>query len=114
MTYAVALTGQWEGLRAFPRASRPPTTEYTRRRLQIGLERIEGLYERMAARAALLQQGMERLNGLRSGMIDQLDAIDGDPDFEDDEREDVSEDEGSTCDDEGVDDDQEDEERGHA
>jgi len=36
----------------------------------------------MAARAALLQQGMERLNGLRSGMIDQLDAIEGDPDFE--------------------------------
>lgn len=82
MTHAVALTGQWEGLRAFPRASRPPSTEFTRRRLQLGLERLEGLYERMAARASLLQQGMERLNGLRSGMIDQLDAIDGDPDFE--------------------------------
>lgn len=82
MTHAVALTGQWEGLRAFPRASRPPSTEFTRKRLQLGLERLEGVYERMAARAALLQQGMERLNGLRSGMIDQLDAIEGDPDFE--------------------------------
>lgn len=82
MTHAVALMGQWEGLRAFPRASRPPSTEFTRRRLQLGLERLEGLYERMAARASLLQQGMDRLNGLRSGMIDQLDAIDPDPDLE--------------------------------
>lgn len=79
MTDAIALTGQWEGLRAFPRAPRTPDH---RKRLENGLERLGGLYEQMAARAALLAAGMERLNGLRAGMIDQLDAIDGDTDLE--------------------------------
>lgn len=73
MTTAIALTGQWDGLRAFPRALR---TDDHRRRLENGLERLSGLYEAMSIRAALLAAGMERLNGLRAGMIDQLDAID--------------------------------------
>lgn len=130
MTQAIALTGQWEGLRAFPRASRPPSTEYHRRRLHIALDRVEGLYESMAARAALLAAGMERLNGLRAGMIDQLDFIDGDADLEPSlggselrahecqsfaaatmpldcgvfvDLEDDCEDEGGQCDDEGAD-----------
>lgn len=88
MTHAVALTGQWEGLRAIPRTLRTPDH---RKRLEDGLERLGGLFEQMASRAALLSAGMERLNGLRASMIDQLDAIDGDADFEasigDDDRE---------------------------
>ena len=79
MTHAIALTGQWEGLRAFPRTLRTPDH---RKRLENGLERLGGLYEQMAARAAMLQAGLERLNGLRAGMIDQLDALDGDADLE--------------------------------
>lgn len=79
MTHVVALNGQWEGLRAVPRTLRTPDH---RRRLEEGLERLGGLFEQMAHRSALLAAGMERLNGLRAGMIDQLDAIDGDPDLE--------------------------------
>lgn len=73
MTHAVALTGQWEGLRAIPRTLRTPDH---RKRLEDGLERLGGLFEQMAFRAALLAAGMDRLNGLRASMIDQLDALD--------------------------------------
>lgn len=73
MTHAVALTGQWEGLRAIPRTLRTPDH---RKRLEDGLERLGGLFEQMAFRAALLTAGMDRLNGLRASMIDQLDALD--------------------------------------
>ena len=117
MTHAVALTGQWSGLRAVPRTLR---THDHRKRLETGLERLGGLYEAMAYRAALLNTGMERLNGLRAGMINQLDAIDGDPDFEDggdledggdaepdSDAEPDHEDEGAQCDDEGHDSDTE-------
>jgi hypothetical protein len=79
MTHVVALSGQWEGLRAIPRTLRTPDH---RKRLEDGLERLGGLFEQMALRAALLTAGMERLNGLRSSMIEQLDALDGDADFE--------------------------------
>lgn len=73
MTHAVALTGQWEGLRAIPRTLRTPDH---RKRLEDGLERLGGLFEQMAFRATLLAAGMDRLNGLRASMIDQLDALD--------------------------------------
>lgn len=73
MTHAIALSGHWSGLRAIPRTLATPDH---RRRLETGLERLSSLYETMSARAALLAQGMDRLDGLRSGMIDQLDAID--------------------------------------
>lgn len=79
MTHAVALTGQWEGLRAFPRAQRTPDN---RTRLESGLDRLGGLYERMAARAAMLQAGMDRLNGLRYELIQALDASEPDADLE--------------------------------
>jgi len=138
MTHAIALSGPWEGLRALPRTLRTP---YHRRRLELGLERIDGLYEQMAARAALLKAGLSRLDGLRAGMIDQLDAIDGDADFEPSlgaselratesqafsaatmplngggwtDAEDECEDEGAACDDEGFDVDGEDEEAAYA
>ena len=111
MTHAVALTGQWSGLRAVPRTLR---THDHRRRLETGLERLGGLYEAMSQRATLLATGMERLNSLRAGMIDQLDAIDGDADFEDGgdledggDAEPGCEDEGAQCDDEGHDSDTE-------
>lgn len=79
MTHAVALTGQWEGLRAFPRAPRTPEH---RKRLEAGLERLGGLYEQMAVRATLLQAGLERLNCLRATMIEELDASETDADLE--------------------------------
>lgn len=79
MQTPIALTGQWEGLRAFPRIHRTPDH---RRRLEGGLDRLQGLYEEMAARAALLARGMERLNSLRASMVDQLDALDSDADLE--------------------------------
>lgn len=79
MTQAIALTGQWEGLRAFPRAKR--ASEH-RKRLESGLDRLGGLYERMAQRAELLQSGMDRLNGLRAEMIQALDAAEPDADLE--------------------------------
>ena len=79
MNTTYALEGQWEGLRAIPRALRTPSH---RRRLEAGLERLGALYEQMRQRADLLASGMARLDGLRAGMIDQLDAIDGDADFE--------------------------------
>lgn len=79
MTTPIALNGPWEGLRAFPRTLRTPTH---RKRLEAGLERLGELYEQMRQRADLLASGMARLDGLRAGMIDQLDAIDGDADFE--------------------------------
>lgn len=124
MTNAVALTGQWEGLRAVPRTLRTPDH---RKRLEDGLERLGGLFEQMAFRAALLAAGMDRLNGLRASMIDQLDALDAptedmepDADLEpslchpgamgSDPVEDLeqdSEDEGAQCDDEGFDSDSE-------
>lgn len=124
MTHAVALTGQWEGLRAIPRTLRTPDH---RKRLEDGLERLGGLFEQMAFRAALLAAGMDRLNGLRASMIDQLDALDAptedmepDADLEpslchpgamgSDPVEDLeqdSEDEGAQCDDEGFDSDSE-------
>lgn len=80
MTQAIALTGRWEGLRAVPRNH--PAPEH-RKRLETALERLGGLYEGMAARAALLQTGMDRLNSLRAGLIDQLDDVTPDADFED-------------------------------
>lgn len=121
MTHAIALTGQWEGLRAFPRANRAPDH---RKRLESGLDRLGGLYEQMAARAAMLQAGMERLNSLRASLIDELDATDTDADLEADgcdepslcgigcncviggadDLEDQCEDEGADESDEGVDD----------
>lgn len=79
MTHVIALDGQWEGLRAIPRTLRTPDH---RKRLEDGLERIAGLYDAMATRAAMLTAGMARLDGLAAGMISQLDAIDGDADFE--------------------------------
>lgn len=120
MTHAIALTGQWEGLRAFPRAPRTPDH---RKRLENGLERLGGLYEQMAARAAMLHAGLERLNGLRAALIEELDASDTDADLEADgcdepslcglgmnlaavaldDLEDQCEDEGGQCEDEGAD-----------
>lgn len=120
MTHAIALNGQWDGLRAFPRAAR---THSHRKRLESGLERLGGLYEQMAARAAMLNAGLERLNGLRASLIDQLDASDTDADLEADgsdepslcglgmnlaaialdDLEDQCEDEGGQCEDEGAD-----------
>lgn len=120
MTHAIALTGQWEGLRAFPRATRTPDH---RKRLENGLERLGGLYEQMAARAAMLHAGLERLNGLRAALIEELDASDTDADLEADgtdepslcglgmnlaaaaldDLEDQCEDEGGQCEDEGAD-----------
>ena len=79
MTHIIALDGQWEGLRAFPRPLRTPDQ---RKRLEAALDRLGGLYEQMATRAALLTAGMDRVDGLRAGMIDQLDAMDTDPDLE--------------------------------
>ena len=79
MTHIIALDGQWEGLRAFPRTLRTPDH---RKRLEAALDRLGGLYEQMATRAALLTAGMDRVDGLRAGMIDQLDAMDGDADLE--------------------------------
>ena len=79
MNTAYALDGPWTGLRAIPRHLRSPDH---RKRLESGLEALGGLYEQMARRAALLASGMDRIDGLRAGMIDQLDAIDGDADFE--------------------------------
>lgn len=79
MAHVVALNGQWEGLRAIPRTLRTPDHK---KRLEDGLERLGGLFEQMAHRAAMLAAGMDRLNGLRASMIDQLDAIDADPDLE--------------------------------
>jgi hypothetical protein len=120
MTHAIALNGQWEGLRAFPRATQTPD----RKRLEGGLSRLGSLYEQMAARAALLHAGMERLNNLRADLIDQLDATEADADLEadgsdepslcglgcncvigggSDDREDQCEDEGGQCEDEGAD-----------
>ena len=79
MTHIIALDGHWEGPRAFPRTLRTPDH---RKRLEAALDRLGGLYEQMATRAALLSAGMERVDGLRAGMIEQLDAMDGDADLE--------------------------------
>lgn len=81
MTTAIALHGQWEGLRAFPRGFR--TLDH-RHRVQAALERLERLRDEMHARADALIAGARRAEGLAAGMIDQLDAIDGDSDVEPD------------------------------
>ncbi|OHB28155.1 MAG: hypothetical protein A2790_12110 [Phenylobacterium sp. RIFCSPHIGHO2_01_FULL_69_31] len=56
---------------------------------------------------ARLAAALAHLEALRDDMIAELDRLEGDPDLEDDEREDVCEDEGGACEDEGHDSDRE-------
>lgn len=73
MTHAIALDGQWAGLRAFPRGFSTPDT---RNRMEAALERLQHHRERFTRHMARSQAAMARIDGLTSSMIDQLDAAD--------------------------------------
>lgn len=80
MTTAIALTGQWEGLRAFPTGFR---TRDCRERMEAALERLQQHRERLLRHARRIDAALARIDGVSFTVIARLDEADGDPDSED-------------------------------
>lgn len=79
MTTAIALTGQWAGLRAFPRGFRTPDT---RQRMEAAVERLQDHRERFLRHVTRAEAAIRRIDVICADAIARLDLIDGDADLE--------------------------------
>ena len=75
MTTMYALDGPWTGLTALGQPRHAITSP---ERLRAALDRIGDLHDELCLRIDLLMRAADRCNGLRSALIDQLDALDAD------------------------------------
>ena len=73
MTTMYALDGPWTGLAAPGQSRRLQTPP---ERLKAALDRLGDLHDEFCLRIDLLMRAADRCNGLRSALIDQLDALD--------------------------------------
>ena len=86
MTTAIALSGPWTGLRAYPRGFRTPDS---RQRMEAALERLQHHRERFDRHINRAQAAIEHIDRLCDDAIARLDASDPDADFEDDREADL-------------------------
>lgn len=75
MTTMYALDRPWTGLAALGQPRRATTSP---ERLKAALNRLGDLHDELCLRIDLLMRAADRCNGLRSALIDQLDALDAD------------------------------------